>query len=457
MGRVELLCGDCLALLPTLAEGSVDAVVTDPPYGLEFMGKEWDRLDYDLPQEQVWKGRRGKGGSKEGSSDERWTGEQGRSIPSGRTSFGGKRSGAKRCRKCGKRQFSGTPCSCDEPDWEIVYPEGPPSGMVRMQRWHQQWATAVLRVLKPAGYLLCFGGTRTYHRLACAVEDAGFEVRDCLMWLHSQGFPKGKGCLKPAWEPILLCRKPGKKVLPLGIDECRVGTECTLSPRNQQRGPHWSGEYNGDGPRVNGSPAGRWPANVVISDDAEVLEAFAAFGNCGSPFIVRRSRRKKPQLGVNTYGRNEGTGPGEIAGYGDTGTAARFFYCAKASRRERNAGLEGMPERDKHIYGEGIVSADHPGIGDGGGNRPSANHHPCVKPLALMTWLVKLACPPGGLCLDPFAGSGTTGVACLQTGREFLGIERDASYVQIAQARLTAAAAEAARKQPGDLFSCLEG
>lgn len=139
---VRLFLGDVAEVLGRLPRAFADAVVTDPPYGLEFLGKEWDS-----------------------------------------------------------------------------YARGKPA-----QEFYERWALSILRALKPGGFMVCFGGTRTYHRLACAVEDAGFEVRDCLMWMYGSGFPKRRGCLKPAWEPILLCRKPGAKVLPLGINECRVPT-----------------------------------------------------------------------------------------------------------------------------------------------------------------------------------------------------------------------------------------
>jgi hypothetical protein len=319
-GDVRLYHGDCLDVLPTLAAGSVDAVVTDPPYGLEFMGRDWD---HGVPGVPYW--------------------------------------------------------------------------------------LAVLVVLKPGGYMLAFGGTRTYHRLACAVEDAGFEVRDCLMWLYGSGFPKGRGCLKPAWEPILLCRKPGPRVLPLGVDECRM--PCDEDRTRPARTPN--GIYgNGNGTNHTTSdshPAGRWPANVVHDGGEEVLEAFAAFG----------SKDTRDGM-VNNRG---GDGAGYMKGwkgaeqspavYGDRGTAARFFYTAKASKAER---------------GEG-------------------NNHPTVKPLALLEWLVRLVCPPGGLVLDPFAGSATTGVACLRTGRRFVGVEKDAGYHEIARKRLAEAAS------PGPLFA----
>ncbi|KKK94529.1 hypothetical protein LCGC14_2681940, partial [marine sediment metagenome] len=148
------------------------------------MGKEWDCLDVGLPQEGVWKGRRGKGGSNIGDD---------RSKPSSRhrVALGmGKKQPFKRCIQCSKRQFSGSPCECEKPDWVVEYPDGAPSSSIRAGRWHELWAVEALRVLKPGGMLLSFGGTRTFHRLTCALEDAGFEIRDCLMWLYGSGFPK---------------------------------------------------------------------------------------------------------------------------------------------------------------------------------------------------------------------------------------------------------------------------
>jgi DNA modification methylase len=182
-GTIRLIHGDCVEVMAQMPAGSVDAIVTDPPYGLEFMGREWDRLDAGLPQEQVWKGRRGKGGSNVGDDDTK---------PSSRhhVNLGGQRSRFARCTLCGKRQFSGSPCECPEPEWTYETPTGPPSGAVRMQRWHEAWASEALRVLKPGGHLLAFGGSRTEHRMICAVEDAGFEIRDKIVYLYGAGFPK---------------------------------------------------------------------------------------------------------------------------------------------------------------------------------------------------------------------------------------------------------------------------
>lgn len=287
--------------------------------------------------------------------------------------------------------------------------------------------------------MLCFGGTRTFHRLACAVEDAGWELRDTIMWVYGSGFPKGQGCLKPAWEPVLLCRKPGPQVLPLGIDACRVGTDdSTVRKCNGVRnGSAMNCSQDGSlaKPGIYGSDAGRWPANVCHDGSEEVLEAFAAFGEKTTNQGTARSKHAAGMFGVETQ-------LGRVLSHGNTGTAARFFYCAKASRAEREAGLEGMPSKQR----DESRNADQPSMHDGAGNpynrgvAPVLNSHPCVKPLALMSWLVKLACPPGGLVLDPFMGSGSTGVACVDAGRRFFGIERDESYFRIAEARIATAA-----------------
>lgn len=332
----ELHLGDCLDVLRSTPNGIYDAVVTDPPYGLVDPPRSVGGC-YHRPRTEEEKAyRRG------GFMGNKWDG----AVPG-----------------------------------------------VRFWR-------AALCVLKPAGYLLAFGGTRTFHRLACAIEDAGFEVRDTVCWLYGSGFPKGKGTLKPAWEPILLARKPGPKVLPLGIDECRVPTvpeRPGTTPPSSVGGRR--GSMSGRMDRVPYDDSkGRYPANVCHDGSDEVMEAFAAFGEKTTGKLQTKDKAR---------GWSGSAGKVEwIGASGDTGTAARYFYCAKASRSER---------------GEG-------------------NTHPTVKPAALMEWLVKLACPPGGTVLDPFAGSGTTGVACLQTGRKFVGIEIDPGYYEIAKGRLEEAA-----------------
>lgn len=268
---------------------------------------------------------------------------------------------------------------------------------------------AILRVLRPGGYMLCFGGTRTYHRIVCAIEDAGFEIRDCLAWLYGTGFPKGQSNLKPAWEPIVLARKPGKMRL-LSIDECRTPTTDKLGggDENIKPRPHTDGwdrpwmhdekhtRKHSEKVRRNVAKAetlGRYPANVIHDGSDEVVDAFASFGEKGGGFGVRGGRT---DVGWGIRGT------GETVGYGDTGTAARFFYCAKSSRKERGAG----------------------------------NNHPTVKPLALMRWLVRLITPESGTVLDPFAGSGSTLVAAKQENRSATGIEMDERYASIARRRV---------------------
>jgi DNA modification methylase len=350
VSEVRVIEGDCLQVLPTLEAGSFDAVITDPPYGLGFMGADWDK---PRPAGRV------------------------RDRVDGRTN-----------RKDGGKSTTTTPES---------YVGGSP-----FQQWCEEWASAALHALKPGGYLLAFGGTRTYHRMTCAIEDAGFEIRDCLMWLYGQGFPKGQGCLKPGYEPIILARKPGKRVLSLSIDECRVGTEERANPRC---GLKDASVALGGGWRADMPPkpcVGRWPANLLHDGSDEVLEAFAAFGEKTSG--SRKAGEYQPQgyYGNAIAARPDGMERGMPALDGDTGTAARFFYTAKASKKER---------------GEG-------------------NSHPTVKPLALMRWLARLATPPGGTVLDPFGGSGTTGVAALMEGRNAVLIEREPAYVEIIRNRL---------------------
>lgn len=313
---IVVIEGDCIAASTAMDAGSVDAIVTDPPYGLEFMGKEWD---------SPWKG------TKAAHAEARVRRADETADPV-------------------KRRYLASAVN--------KYEAGRP-----FQAWCETWAVAALRVLKPGGYMLAFGGTRTYHRLACAVEDAGFEVRDCLMWMYGTGFPKGQGCLKPAWEPILLARKPGKRVLPLGIDECRIGTE-TIKTSGVRRGTGNSlqiKDYVTPDGWEGSEHVGRYPANVLHDGSDEVLEAI--------------------------------------------GDPARFFYCAKASKKDR---------------GEG-------------------NTHPTVKPVELMRWCVRLVARPGGLVLDPFGGSGTTAVACVMEGRRCILVEREPAYVEIALRRVTEA------------------
>ncbi len=371
-----------------------------------------------------------------------------------------------------------------------------------------------LRVLKPGGHMLVCGFPRNYHRLACAIEDAGFEVRDCLMWLYGSGFPKsldvskaidkaagaerevigshhstrvldaeaikthnftvgvtasageidittpatpeaqqwqGWGtALKPAYEPILLARKPldgtvAANVLAHGvgsvnIDDCRVGWEDGPPKIGT---PGWGGPAKKltvapgtDGAtveRMPPSPLGRWPANVILDEEAgraldEQSGISRSTGGSGS-----RTGLVAGDVYGSYSGKNRGT---NVGGLGDVGGASRFFYCPKAGRAERDAGMEG-DERAYSARANGFSSK----LSDT--KRQRANHHPTVKPLRLMQYLCRLITPPDGVVLDPFMGSGSTGVAALAEGFRFVGIERDPEYLGIARRRTAGARARA--------------
>ena len=428
---IDLRVGDSLQVLKELEDNSVDSVVTDPPYGLKFMSKKWD---YDVPTTELWK--------------------------------------------------------------------------------------EVIRVLKPGGHLLSFSSSRTYHRMAVAVEDAGFEIRDQIMWVYGSGFPKshnigksydkkmgngrvetgksnttnkrredgtdifnnGKGmpqgvfnetkgtspyegwgtALKPAHEPIVLARKPFKGTVVdnvikhgtggINIDKSRV-------------------EYNGEKPGVFGSvkklnehsvfsndnrnennvesnPEGRFPANFIHDGSDEVLEHF--------PHTNKsiKSKRTGGTYKSDIYHYKGTHYDYKMGGYDEpAGSAARFFYCAKVSKSERNVGCEELDEKDNPnaFYGDVTCKKcdkwrrDERGKGRCICEEPDfnefikttlKNNHPTVKPVKLMSYLVNLITPEKGIVLDPFMGSGSTGMACKANGFNFIGIDLDEEYVNIAKARI---------------------
>lgn len=293
--------------------------------------------------------------------------------------------------------------------------------------------TKVLRVLKPGATLLAFGGTRTFHRLTCAVEDAGFEIRDCLMWLYGSGMPKaynlrrcGKllpefagyaSALKPAWEPIVLAMRPldgtfAKNahrygVAGLNIDSSRIGVgkggrrdgEKTAAERYADRGS--TNFAPTPGPR-GGDAKGRWPANLLLDEQAgEMLDRQSGITRSGA-----MKRQVGPYPGENATGFLRGNS-GPHNQHGDSGGASRFFYCAKANKRDRTC--DGRVEND----------------------------HPTVKPRSLMEYLCRLVTPPGGgLILDPFMGSGSTGIGALSTGNHFVGVELEPESFETARQRI---------------------
>jgi DNA modification methylase len=391
IGSATLYHGDCREILRTLPDCSVDSVVTDPPYGLAFMGKKWD---YDVPAVEIW-------------------------------------------------------AEC-------------------------------LRVLKPGGHLLAFAGTRTQHRMAVRIDDAGFEIRDMILWIYGSGFPKsldiskaidrkmgaerevvgtmrnpagskiggnslnmsvlgmpetahitapatpearqwqGWGtALKPAVEPITMARKPfagtmADNVLAWGtggvnVDGCRVGIEFLSEAK---AGQAKIGTFE-RGIMITPERYGRWPANLIHDGSEEATAGMPEDDNGGS--------------------------------------AARYFYCAKASKADRDDGLGSLQHRtagecvDRE---EGSAGMQSPRAGAGRTNG-ARNHHPTVKPTELMAYLCRLVTPPGGIVLDPFMGSGSTGRGALQEGFYFIGIEREAEYLEVAAARIKAMADI---PKQGDLF-----
>lgn len=434
---VTLHHGDCLAVLAELTDSSVDAVVTDPPYGISFMGRQWD-------QPGQFGSARGDGKPRGGHANSR---------------------GSHDAIAAGSYDLS-------------------PAAMRNFQSWCTAWASECRRVLKPGGHLLAFGGSRTWHRLAAGIEDAGFEMRDSIAWLYGSGFPKsldvskaidkaaereviGKSnrcigpsqsgangigtfkeanwetsnvitapatdaakqwqgwgtALKPSFEPIVVARKPlsgtvATNVLAhgtgaLNIDACRIATTDDLN------GGGYSGVEKrstsviydrGKGIPRGGigefhQPDGRWPTNVVL-DEEQAAELDAQSGVLSSG-MMRAGTARAERDGV-IYGKLEGDATSRDT-YGDSGGASRFFpvfrYEAKAPTAERpTAG--------------GVA-------------------HPTVKPLDLMRWLVRLVTPPGGLVLEPFAGSGTTAEACIHEHMRCIAIEREADYLPLIVGRLT--------------------
>lgn len=393
----EIHHGSCVDVMRTLPDNSVDSIVTDPPYGLSFMGKKWD---YDVPATEIW-------------------------------------------------------AEC-------------------------------LRILKPGGYLLAFAGTRTQHRMAVRIEDAGFEIRDMIAWVYGSGFPKshngewGGTALKPALEPITMARKPlagtvATNVMQYGtgalnIDGCRVGDFQNTTPSGVDRRNaklaemgYRPGEYQ-MGEKVPDTPPGRWPANVIHDGSEEVLAAFPEAKGQQGPISSTAPSEKTS----NVYGRmrREGEASADSDNEGavgfkmkpgmrrlDSGSAARFFYCAKASKRDRDDGLDGFAHATAgEMTGgraEGSAGLNNPRAGAGrtGGGK---NVHPTVKPTDLMAYLCRLVTPPGGVVLDPFMGSGSTGKAAIREGFRFIGIEREAEYIAIANARISHELTQLGKQQ--DLF-----
>lgn len=388
MTTFRLLHGDCREVLRSLPQASVDACVTDPPYGIGFMGREWDTFKPGVGKHRRLMHPRER--------------EAQRIVSDNPNLHGRHRSPA-------------LSPSQIEYDYTVA-------GLRRFQDWTAEWAVEVFRVLKPGAYIVVCGAPRSYHRMASGLEDAGFVVRDQFAWLFGSGYPKsrdlgdGKGTgLKPAHEPIALAWKPFKGSLTachhqhgtaaLNIDACRVAVSDESYARNASgdRGHADNRQRQSEFAMTAGraSDLGRWPANVVIDDVAAATldEQSGELVSGANP--TRRGSDKFRDI----YGEFKGQDACDAARGVDVGGASRFYYCAKPSREERDAGV-------------------------------SHNGHPTVKPVELMRWLVRLVTPVGGTVIDPFTGSGTTGVACAHEGRPFIGCERESDYIALASARI---------------------
>lgn len=351
----NLLLGDCLERLKELDDNSVDSIVTDPPYGISFMGKKWD---YDVPSVSVWK-------------------------------------------EC-------------------------------------------LRVLKPGGHLLSFSSSRTYHRMVVNIEDAGFEIKDQIMWVYGSGFPKshnlkddyaGMGtALKPAHEPIVLARKSLDGTVlnnvkkygtgALNIDACRIGDEEIIINKLEE----WSGFGEHKKPEYNSEKStGRWPANFIHDGSEEVVNLFPNTGS-STPSEKNKTGGEFPEDNTIKLGLKEI----RRTGFADSGSAARYFYCPKASKKDRNQGCEELEEKQYSFDGRNtpIENAYQRN------KSISNNNHPTVKPTELMKYLIRLITPKDGIVLDPFMGSGSTGKAALLEGYSFIGIELSEEYLEIARKRI---------------------
>ena len=388
--------GDCLDVMAQMDQESVDAIVTDPPYGLSFMAKEWD-------------------------------------APGAVGGFPMRRSKAINTVNTGLSRQGG------RQQQGLDFQKRQRKDMEAYQESMHAFGEAAYRVAKPSAYLLAFGGTRTVHRMTVALEDAGWIIRDMLVWAYASGFPKSKASLKPAWEPIVMARKPGPLRM-LAIDECRIpseledGREVTFRSLAPGATVNKTGDWKKDETVTKAYPSGRWPANVALTDpifDGDVEGVVGGGESKGmEPALLRRGATTGSGLGYGSTGSVHEA----WVGYGDAGTYSRFFLIPKADRIDREPLI---PKADR-IDREPLIPKADRIYGKHPRNRKTKrqNVHPTVKPTELMRHLVRLVTPSGGTVLDPFLGSGTTALAAEMEGFAWIGIEREAEYVAIAEARL---------------------
>ena len=448
VGTATLYLADCIEAMRTMPDNSVDSVVTDPPYHLTNPSGGPSNAG-DTPQSRAQAGANS-------------TGFMGKAWDGGNIAQ-------------------------------------------RVELWAE-----VARVLKPGGHVLAFGGARTYHRMVCAIEDAGFEIRDRVLslnggqveehfpvWVFGSGFPKAeiwtkakadkgqaesakmleagyegwaRGGLKPAHEPICVARKPlvanvADNVLlhgvgALNIDACRVHADDALGGAYtvkrlkpgatlNETGGNWRPEDAGAEMYHGQMAAGRFPANVIHDGSAEVVAQFPAEAGQQAALKTRNADKTR-----NAFGDFAGSPDADFAPHDARGSAARFFYCPKASRADRNSGLfiGAAPVATSGATMRDCETADW--------SARNGNSHPTVKPTDLMAYLCRLVTPPGGVVLDPFMGSGSTGKACMREGFRFIGCELEPEYLAIAAARIgyEHGLAEAANAPPAptpqlDLFA----
>lgn len=466
--KIDLRLGDCIEVLKTIPDNSIDSIVTDPPYGIGFMNKEWDNPQKH--QELIDREKK--------RSEERYA--EGKSPAKAGFSTG-------------------------------VQP-GLPIGGAKEGKWFQDWcelwARECYRVLKPGGHALSFSAPRTYHRMATAFEDSGFQIRDQIMWVFGSGFPKShnigkaidkkegnerevvsvkpnhkkgmdfryendnsgwltndeiietKGnsewegwgtALKPAHEPIVLARKPlseksiVENVLKHGtgginIDGSRIGMTDTDKEESYRKPGETIREGFVKTEKPEYKPEGRFPANIIFDEEAGKLldEQSGERGN-GWKKNYGKEDYEGLQYSSSTQQCKFGGGYNGKNTYVDSGGASRFFYCPKTSKKDRNEGLDNFEDRPSQLNSGGIgrqISVEKR-LETNGQNAPTTkNNHPTVKPTDLMRYLINLVTPKGGTTLDPFMGSGSTGKAAVQCGVNFIGIEKEEEYMKIAEARI---------------------
>lgn len=402
----RIYTGDCIEVMKTWPANFVDTIITDPPYGIRFMGKAWDGADIEKTVQMKRRKNTFPPGGRHGLAT-----KDGRAFAAG------------------------------------TYDQSL-KGNAAFQAWCAEWGASALRIAKPGATMLIFGGTRTFHRMTAGLEDSGWEIRDCMMWLYGSGFPKSHNlhgkfegwgtALKPAWEPIIVAMKPldgtfaenAEKcgVAGINVDGGRIGVSDTR--RKPSKNPTAFGLMNDDSwqpkPVETGSARGRWPANLILDEEAAaMLDGQSGELKSGSG---QKSNREKDSTGYGRMGRELSEWTSSVGG------ASRFFYCAKSAKAERNNGCETIGERES-----GVKNSSGRGFSK---NDPykkilNSNNHPTVKPLSLMKYLCALTMTPtGGIVLDPFAGSGTTLLAAESHNRPWVGIEVNPEYILIARARI---------------------